>query len=244
LLYNTKLRTSKKGPENLAKSANSLSEKVYSTLRQEIINGGFSKEEPLRLAQLQERYGIGFSPIREALTRLTADGLVVSESMRGFRVAPLSIADLRDTMDIRILVETEAFRRSIENGSDEWETKIVSTLHAFKRQLGRSKHNDPESLDQLEVRHREFHFALIAASESQRLQTIIENLYLGSARYRVLKPTEHAKLPARDLEGEHSAIAEAALDRNSELAVTLLREHYARSADVLEKAHQSLAIGD
>lgn len=138
----------------------------------------------------------------------------------------------------------EAFRRSIETGTDDWETRIVSTLHAFKRQLGRSNHSDPQSLDDLELRHREFHFALVSASGSQRLQTIIENLYLGSVRYRVLKPNEHAKLPERNLEGEHRAIADAALGRNVELALNLLREHYARTANVLEKAHQSLGIDD
>jgi len=223
----------------LAKNSSSLAAQVYAQLKQEIIGGSFAPDEPLRLAQLQERYGAGFSPLREALTRLTADGLVVAESMRGFRVAPLSEEDLRDTMETRIFIEAEALKRSILRGDDSWESRIVATLHAFKRQLSRRDENDPESVETLEARHRDFHFALVSASGSPRLQAIIENLYLGSARYRVLLPSSGSTYPARDLEKEHSAIADAALNRDSEQATRLLMDHYRRTAEGLEKAHRS-----
>jgi len=187
---------------------------------------------------LKDRYGVGFSPLREALTRLSAEGLVSAESMRGFYVAPLSLADLHDTIETRIFVETEALRRSIARGDDDWESRIVSTLHAFKLQLGRRDENNPESLETLEDRHRDFHFALVSASGSARMQSIIETLYVASARYRVLSPGHQSAYPIRDLEVEHRAIAEAALGRETERAIMLLDDHYQRTAAGLELAHQ------
>ena len=116
--------------KTLSKQSRSLGEQAYLMLRHEIISGAYAPEQPLRLAQLQQKSGIGFSPLREALTRLTAEGLVASESMRGFRVAPISLDDLQDTMETRIFVEAEALRRSIKHGEDLWETRMGSGVHA------------------------------------------------------------------------------------------------------------------
>ena len=233
-------RTEQRGPivvRTASKSSKSLGEQAYSMLRHEIISGVYAPEQPLRLAQLQERSGIGFSPLREALTRLTAEGLVTSESMRGFRVAPLSLDDLRDTMETRIFVETEALRRSIERGDDDWEARIVSSLHALGRQNERSHPDDPDSLAALEDRHRDFHVALISASGSRRLEQIVDNLYLGSVRYRMPSLSNLSSTPARDLMNEHGAIADAALARDASLAVELLTAHYRLTADLLSLAH-------
>lgn len=223
----------------MTKSPKSLGEQAYSMLRHEIIGGVFAPEQPLRLALLQTRYGVGFSPLREALTRLAAEGLVTSESMRGFRVAPLSLDDLRDTMETRTFVETEALRRSIERGDDDWEARIVSSLHALGRQFERSHPENPESLEALEDRHRDFHFALVSASGSRRLEQIIDNLYLGSVRYRMPSLSNLQSTPSRDLMAEHGAIADAALERDAPLATNLLGAHYRLTAELLSKAHSS-----
>ena len=223
----------------MTKANKSLSERAYTLLRRDIIDGTFRPAQPLRLASLQTRYDIGFSPLREALTRLSAEGLVVAESMRGFRVAPLSLDDLRDTMETRIFVETEALRRSIARGDDDWEARIVSTLYAFGRQLKRSVPDDPESAEALEDRHRDFHVALVSASGSKRLEQIIEHLYLASARYRMLQPAKNRALPIRDLEREHGDIADAAIERDIDTAVRLLTAHYEATAAILEAAHMS-----
>lgn len=221
----------------LSKSTRSRGEQAYSLLRHEIIRGAFAPEQPLRLAQLQERCGVGFSPLREALTRLAAEGLVTSEAMRGFRVAPLSLDDLRDTMETRTFVETEALRRSIERGDDDWEGRVVSSLHALGRQNERSHPDDPDSLAALEDRHRDFHVALISASGSRRLEQIIDNLYLGSVRYRMPSLSNLSSNPARDLMIEHGAISDAALARDAPLAVELLTAHYSLTAELLIQAH-------
>lgn len=222
----------------MTKTLKSLSGRAYALLRQDILDGSFRPGQPLRLAQLQARYEIGFSPLREALTRLSVEDLVTAESMRGFRVAPLSLDDLRDTMQTRIFIETEALRRSIDRGNDDWEARIVSTLHAFNRQLERNDPDDPESTEALEERHRDFHFALVSACQSRRLEQIIESLYLGSVRYRMLQPPKGI-MPKRDLKAEHTNIANAAIQRNAKNATTLLSQHYAKTEKLLETVHMA-----
>src|SRR5690349_371640 len=97
-----------------------LAEKAYDALRHDIIRGAFAPESPLRLADLSERYGMGFSPLREALNRLQAERLVTAESLRGFRVAPPSPDELHDAIALRIQIESEALRSAIRLGDDAW----------------------------------------------------------------------------------------------------------------------------
>lgn len=203
-----------------------LGEKAYVGLRKAILRGEFAPGQPLRLAHLRDRFGFGFSPLREALTRLTAERLVTSEALRGFRVAPLSLEELTDTMETRIFVETEALRRAIARGGDVWESAIVSTLHGFKRQVERTAEAGAEGQDALEDRHRDFHRALISGCGSARLMEIFDNLYMDSARYRGPWFHDRADIPGRDLVAEHSRIADATLARDTELATDLLTEHY------------------
>ena len=211
-----------------------LARKAYQALRWDIVRGAYEPDQPLRMAQLRDRYGMGFSPLREALTRLQAERLVVSEALRGFRVAPLSLSEMRDTTDTRILIETEALRKAIATGGDDWETGIVAALHALQLQAGRAEPSDEAQLQKLEARHYEFHRALIIGCASRTLLDIFETLYVESERYRnpiISAPTSHSK---RDLKAEHAAIAEATLRRDADGATELLRAHYTRTAEMIE----------
>lgn len=224
------------GSDAMPRDQETLGEQAHARLRHEILRGVFRPGQPLRLVQLQARTGYGFSPLREALTRLAAEGLVSAESMRGFRVAELSLDELRDTMETRIFIESEALRRSIASGDDDWEGRILAALHAFGRQLARSRPDDPDSLEALEGRHRDFHVALVSACGSPRLMAIVETLYLTSARYRMPGLARSEALPPRDRAAEHRAIAEAVLARDTPRAVALLGEHYRTTATQLEAA--------
>lgn len=211
-----------------------LSEKAYEALRHDIIRGALIPGRPLRLADLSERYGMGFSPLREALNRLQAERLVTAESLRGFRVAPLSLEELRDTVSLRILIEAKALRASIAHGDDSWAAGIVSSLYALNLQAART---GPEAdIWALEARHHAFHRSLVGACSSPWTMDIVERLYAATERYRI-PALLAAELPAgRDVQAEHSALAEATLDRDADTAVRLLEEHYQRTADDLTQA--------
>ncbi|HPD91566.1 MAG: FCD domain-containing protein [Rhodobacter sp.] len=208
-----------------------LAEKAYHGLRHDIVRGAFAPGSPLRLADLAERYGMGFSPLREALNRLGAERLVTSETLRGFRVAPLSLAEFEDALATRLLIETEALRLSIARGGDDWAAAIVAALYALKLQADRS--GPDADLWELEARHHAFHRALLAACGSDWMLDFFERLYHATERYRLPVLLASTGPRTRDIEAEHKALADATLARTPEQAVALLRDHYLRTADTI-----------
>lgn len=221
-----------------------LAETAHRLLRRDIVRGALAADTPLRLAALSERYGMGFSPLREALNRLQGERLVMSESLRGFRVAPLSIEAMRDTIETRVLVETEALRRAIACGDDAWEAEIVATLHALTRQAARAAPDDEAAFDLLEERHTAFHRALIAACGSEWLLDFSARLYVGSERYRHPALTARQPDAQRDIAAEHAEIAAAALARDANRAAERLTRHYRRTAEFIASALGEDAVVD
>jgi GntR family transcriptional regulator, carbon starvation induced regulator len=211
-----------------------LADTAYRNLRGDIVSGALAPGSPLRLSGLSGRYGIGFSPLREALNRLQGERLVVSESLRGFRVAPLSLDAMRDTIRTRILIESEALRLAIAQGDDAWEAAIVASLHALTRQAGRTRDLHGDGFAALEDRHHAFHRALLDACGSAWLMDFAESLYVGSERYRHPAFLAVEGDTRRDIGAEHAALAEAALARDAARACALLDAHYSRTAAFIE----------
>ncbi len=215
-----------------------LTDQAYLDLRRDIVSGVLSPEQPLRLDALKARYGIGYSPLREALNRLQAELLVVGAPLRGFSVAPISTKRMWDTIETRILIEGQALRQAIAQGGDAWETDVVATLHALSLQAKRMENASPEDADAerqvLEARHRAFHFALLSACGSDWLMDFADKLYTASQRYRFPSLAGNSRTSRRNLQQEHAALADAALGRAPEAALILLAEHYRRTGEALE----------
>lgn len=211
-----------------------LTERAYKALRHDIVRGELVAGQPLRMAELSARYGMGFSPLREALSRLQAEGLVVLAPLRGFSVAALSLEEMWDTINLRILIEGEALRLSIAKGGVDWEAGIVSALHALNWQSGRAGSGNEEDLWELESRHQVFHMQLISACGSPRILTIAQRLYVDTERYRIPNLLQSGPSSARDVKKEHTEIADAALARKTQFAVDYLTEHYQMTARAIE----------
>lgn len=214
-----------------------LGELAYQRLRADIVAGVLEAGKPLRLEALRQRYGLSFSPLREALMRLQSEHLVLSTALRGFSVAPLSLAEMKDAAETRILIEGEALRRSMRDGDDDWESGIVAAFHALSRQVERQAQNtgatNVDDFAAMEDRHQQFHRSLIASCGSPRLLELADQLYIETQRFRLpclVGPISGT--PRRDVAAEHKQIMDAAL-RRSEDAVTYLAEHYWRTADMI-----------
>ena len=212
-----------------------LGEAAYQSLRADIVVGALEAGKPLRLEALRQRYGLSYSPLREALMRLQSERLVLSTALRGFSVAPLSREEMKDVTETRILIESEALRRSMRDGDDDWEAGIVAAFHALGLQVERQSRlsGKVETADMLamEERHHQFHRALIAHCGSPRLLELANQLYVETQRYRL--PSRVAGTPPRDVSAEHQQIMDATL-RRSEDAVRYLSEHYRRTAAIIE----------
>ena len=217
-----------------------LVETAYRRLRQDIVAGFFLPDQPLRLELLKQRYGFSFSPLREALNRLQAERLVVTAPLRGFSVAPVSIEEMWDATETRILIECEALQRSIQNGDDDWEAAIVAAFHALDLQVRRTTskgfETSGDSVFSLEIRHQDFHRALIARSGSRRLIDVADQLYVETQRYRLPTLVDGNSEPSRDVPREHREIMETVLARAEDEASALLAAHYRKTAHMVEQS--------
>ncbi|OIQ78450.1 DNA-binding transcriptional regulator CsiR [mine drainage metagenome] len=206
-----------------AEGAKTLIEYAYQRLRRDILGGALPPRGKLRIEHLRGRYEIGSSTLREALTLLVADALVVSEGQRGFRVAPISLEDLQDVTRMRKMMECLALRDSIERGDDQWEAGILAAHHRLSRIEERLSDGAEAMAESWENRNDLFHKALISACTSRRILHFRDILYHQSERYRRFSLMSGPG--GRDIHGEHRAIMDATLARDAAVACRLVEEH-------------------
>lgn len=211
--------------------------KAHSELKSNIIAGVHLPGEKLRVEHLKQRYGVSGGTLREALTMLIADRLVIAEGQRGFRVKPVSISDLIDLNRIRIVLEKEAIRQSISCGDARWEGKVVSAFHLLTRATRALEENpsDTEVFDDWERWHREFHIALFSADPSEWTRYFLDIAYQQCERYRYMFHALTQDMVRghreRDVQAEHTAILDAVLERDANTASKLLEQHLMRTLD-------------
>ncbi|WP_372603515.1 GntR family transcriptional regulator [Actibacterium sp.] len=207
-------------------------EEVYASLRQEILNGELAPQSRLRIEELRQRYGVGSSTVREALSRLLVENLVTTEGQRGFHVAPVSIKDFREIVEMRTLLEARAVRESIQHGDDDWESRFVAAHHRLSKIETEMPGREKATVDEWEIRNREFHNAMISACTNLWLLNFREILYNHSVRYLRISLTERT-IP-RDVRAEHDAIFNAVINRDQDLAEKLTIDHIRKSVAVME----------
>jgi GntR family carbon starvation induced transcriptional regulator len=212
-------------------SHKTLSDQAYARLRNDVIQGEFSPGSKLGIEQLRTAYAMGATPLREALHRLSAEGFVVVEGQRGFRVADISARELRELTELRILIEGQAIRESLEHANDDWESGLVVAFHHLQKV---EKENDPDPV-LWEARNNAFHLALISRCESRWLMRIYELLYDQHRRYRVIARVERAE---RDIHGEHVAMMDAALSRDIDCLLACHEAHIRNTVRSLERVLQ------
>ena len=212
-------------------SGETLASLVYERLLEDIVKGNLEPGLKLRLQVLKNDYDVGNSPLREALNRLSENGMVIREENKGFRVAPTSIGELEELIRTRCWLEEIALRESINNGDDQWEERVVLAFHRLSR--ASTANNDPEIYisREWEKRHREYHLAVLSACNSDILLGYCTQLHEKTLRYRNLAAVVEYR-ERHELE-EHRAIQEAVLDRDADLAVKLLNKHFRVTADIV-----------
>ncbi len=177
----------------------------------------------MKIGELCQALSVSLSAVREALSRLTSEGLVVAEPQRGFRVAPISADELRDLTDVRAQIEGLCLERVIAVGDVAWESQLVAAFHRLSRTPEREP-EDPQRMNEAwSAAHAAYHEALVGACDSPWLLRLRALLYAQSERYRRLS-VPLAKI-ARDLNREHQEIMEATLARDAGRARALMTQH-------------------
>lgn len=206
-----------------------LSERLARELRAQILSGALEPGQRLNLDRMRESRSVSVSSLREAVTRLVADGLIDAEEHRGYRVAPVSLANLAEVTALRMAIEPMALEAAIENGGLDWETGVMAALYRVNRI--RRDPGDPATLDVWEAAHRGFHLALIERCDMPLMLRFARVLYDLNDRYRRIVIGTWPN--ARNVTDEHTAIAEAAVARRGDEAAALLRAHLERTAAAL-----------
>lgn len=229
---NVVAETAHRHPAPAIDDARSIGEFALRRLRADILSARLAPGTKLKIRHLSAQYGIGGSPLRDALAQLAGDGLVILELQRGFRVAPVSHADLRDVAQARKRIELAALELSLERGDEAWRQRVRATYASFA--VVKQKVGDTTPItEDWEQRHRAFHLALLSACASPTLMRFLAQLHDRFDRYRRIA------LPSRSYMGavgdDHEAFMEAALAGRREEAIALLARHIDDTAALVEE---------
>ena len=203
----------------------SLTSLAHSRIREMVLSGELPPGSRIQIDALRKTLEMGASPVREALSILSSEQLVVRHEQRGFRTPEISASDFSVLLDTRCQIEALAFADAIRHGGPDWEERIVLLryrLNSLDRNGGATA---------WETAHRDFHSALVAACPSRYLLNFCEQLYDLAVRYRNIASL--VAYPSRKVDEEHSAIADAALARDVDRAVDLLIDHYGKTGEFL-----------
>jgi len=221
--------------------ASAKSFEAYELLRSAILTGAFAPGEPLRLTALSARYGISATPLREALSRLAANRFVTATANKGWRVAVVSLEELKDLEGARLAIETSLLADSIHRGDLLWESRVVAAHYRLvNTQL-------PIGSNSIAVRqawidaHDAFHQSLLDAAQSSWLKSFyVQTTDQLQRHHQALlfhpraintkgKPAHspavlHLLATALSLKA-HTRLMEVTLARDVETALAMLAEH-------------------
>ena len=213
--------------------AGTRTEQVYRRLKADILGGVIEPGTALPFAKLKDDYGASMGVLREALMRLSAEGLTVNQPQFGFKVISLSLEDLTDLTETRCMIEAQVLRGSVTNGDLEWETRVLSAHHRMERTPKFENGAESAVTAAWSQSHQDFHVALLSGARSQRMQAIAANLRAAAEVYRQWSmPYEVVK---RDVTAEHREIVDLALARKPEEAAAALVRHLAATRDLILK---------
>jgi len=204
--------------------ARTLAEAVYSALKEDILSGILLPGKALLTRELTERYGCGISPLREALAKLVAEGILDASSHRGVRVPLPTLEDLNDVYRIRIALECEALTLAMQHGDDHWEGAVLSAAHRLERAPMPSVPAEGLQLRDWEARHRAFHSALIAAAPAPRLLRLVDQMVDQTERYRALRLAHYDPARIGSFVQEHAELRDAVIARDP-AATRMLADH-------------------
>lgn len=205
---------------------------AYGRIRGDLLSGRIAPGQRLRLETMRDTYGVGVGTLREILARLTAEGLAVSESQRGFEAPPATTAEFRELAGLRLLLERHAMAQSFASGDVEWEGRVVAAHHKLEVTEARmtiGRRDEAPAWKQYDV---EFHRALISACGSPVLMAAHANAFDRCLRYLMIAACFRGEVAA----DEHRRLRDCALARDAAGAAEILEAHIAGCVAHIEAA--------
>lgn len=216
-----------------------LADTVYDVVKQQIMDLKLAPSTRLNIDQLARELEVSNTPLREALTRLEAEGLVVRRSLQGFTVAPLpDLRDVDELFELRLMLEPGAARLASKRVGSEDLALLSSSVERMVELAGDAsetghyrRHRSLVSADAY------FHDFIAEASGSKLLRRTVSGLHAHTTHYRAYFKAGYAP-EGGDTAEEHAAIVEALAQRSPNQAARAMREHIRRSHERLRRVYR------
>jgi DNA-binding GntR family transcriptional regulator len=210
-----------------------LADQIFEVVRERIIRGELLAEAPIRQDALASELGVSKIPLREAFVRLEQDGLIVSETNRGFFVSPLSADEAYDVFALRLKLEPEAVAEGSARARDV-------DRQAARRSLVALDQATNARADSVAALNRAFHMELVRPGGRRVTMLILERLQVLAERY-VVKHLEPTGRNDRAI-GEHDALFDAWAAGNAKMAADLSAAHIASTLRDLKAELEKVRI--
>lgn len=207
-------------------------ELAFRLIRQDIIAGTLAPGQKLKLDQVKDRYAVSVSTLRETLSRLASENLVTAEGQRGFEVAPVSVKELENLGDLRLLLESHAVGLSFAAGDLDWEARIVAAHHKLSAVERHLLEGDLQRTADWVRYDWEFHQALVSACDSAVLMGALSSTFDRFLRYHLLAQSFRGK-PVTD---DHRQLFQLAMRRDVGGARAMLQHHVRSGIDHVLKS--------
>jgi DNA-binding GntR family transcriptional regulator len=210
-----------------------LNEQIAARLRDDVLSGRLAAEQRLAQHDLATRFQVSRIPVRDALRMLEAEGLVTSDSRFGAVVAPLSIENVEELYELRLMLEPANARRAVPALRPEDDDAMERHLRAMEALV-----DDPRAWFEV---HARFHRVINERSRRERTNLLLENLRGQTERY--VRFFQMVEANPAGLLAQHERIRVAALRRDTEAVVTGITEHLKLVRDhVTSHLQENLAI--
>jgi DNA-binding GntR family transcriptional regulator len=206
----------------------SLSQQLYQAIRSDIITAVLRPGAVVIEADLARAYEVSKTPVREALQMLVVEGLMSVLPNRGYLIRSMGFADVRDVMDLRLMLEPPLAAAAALNSSEE-------IVEALRVQLAKQFDEGASLVDRTSAA-REFHMLCVRASKNQRAMGLVGGLYDETTRIHHLMPGAVQHLYSATEQAAHQSILDAVANNDGEAAAAAMGEHIKESNDALLQA--------
>ncbi|MEO6943845.1 MAG: GntR family transcriptional regulator [Lacisediminihabitans sp.] len=195
----------------------STTDRVHALLREEIITGSLVSGSLHSIYEIASRLGVSRTPVRDAVLRLADAGMVRIERNRGVRIRGLSVQDIREVFEARLLIEVPAAAHAAVHATDELLRELGDRVTSLNYAV--ESHN----LAEFNRQDRELHCAIVCSTGNQRLAELVESLRDATHAHGV--STIGRSRSIREVHAEHSPIIDAIQARDAAEAARLMRKH-------------------